>query len=191
MDLPLLDYFKDPDTPLGILDLVYALIILYGLLRGLFRGFAKETASILGTILTFWGSWHYHPAVSRRLLSNNLLDSEPASQILAYLLLLLLFFAVWRLVTVLLHKLLLGTLPEQIQRPGGALLGALKALLLLTILLIAVQLSRIEPLQKPLINDSALGRLIRDHLPLDLPTPAPTNPPAPANPAPTPDSPGA
>lgn len=168
MDIPLLEYFQDPDTPVGVLDLVYALYILYGLLRGMFRGFAKESASILGTVLTFWGAWHYYPALSTRLLNNNLLDNEMASQVLAYILLVFLILVLWRLVTFLLHKFLSGTMPKQIQRPGGAILGTLKALVVLTILLIAAQLTRIEALQKHMIDESALGRIVRDNLHLDL-----------------------
>ncbi len=166
--MPLLDYFQDPETPLGIMDLVYGLYMLYGLLRGLFRGFAKETASILGTVITLWGAWNFYPAVSRRLMENNLLENEMASQVLAYVLLVFGFLALWRLVTALLNKVLSGTMPVQIQRPGGAIVGFFKAIVVLTILLLAAQLSQVEPLREHTIDNSAFGRLVRDNIALQL-----------------------
>lgn len=173
MDVPLLEMLKDPESPAGVMDLVYGLFVLYGLLRGLFRGFAKETASVLGSLITLWGSWKFYRPVSRRLLNNNLLDNEMASQVLAYILLVFLLLVAWRLITALLSKLLTVTLPVQLHRPGGALMGALKSLALLTILLIAAQLSGHEFLQKHLIEQSALGRRVCAAVPLDLDPPSP------------------
>jgi membrane protein required for colicin V production len=168
MDAPLLSYFQDPETSLGVLDLFYGLYVLYGILRGLFRGFVKESASILGTVITLWGAWSLYPSVSARLLANNLLDHEMASRVLAYILLVFLFLAAWRLVTFLLSKLLSGTMPAQIQRPGGAILGGLKAIVILMIILVAARLSQVEVLEEKMIDQSAFGRLVRDHIPLEL-----------------------
>jgi len=173
--MPLLDYFTDPETPVGILDLVYGLYMLYGLLRGLFRGFAKESASILGTVITLWGAWTFYPAVSKRLMDNNLLDNEMASQVLAYVLLVFMILALWRLVTALLNQVLSGTMPAQLQRSGGAIVGFLKAGVAIVILLVAAQLSQVEALQEHMIDHSAFGRLVRDNITLEgVPTPGRT-----------------
>lgn len=169
----MLEYFNDPESPLGHMDLVYALFLLYGLLRGLFRGFALEFASILGTLVTLWGAWSFYPAVSQRLLDNNLLENEMASQVLAYLLLVLLILTVWRVITAVLTRLLRFTMPPQLQRPGGALIGVLKSVLILIILLLAVQLSPMDQIRSLMVEQSGFGRLIRDRISLEgLPDPA-------------------
>jgi len=168
MDIPLLDYFQDPETPVGVMDLVYSLYVLYALLRGLFRGFAKEMSSVLGTLLTLWGAWTFYPALSSRLLNNNLLDNEMASQALAYVLLVFLFLLLWRLAISLLSKILGLAIPPLLQRPGGAVLGGFKAVVTLVILLIAAQLTRIEILQEKMIDESLFGRRVRDNVQLQI-----------------------
>ena len=118
------------------------------------------------------------------------MESETGSDLLAYLLLVLTLLLVWKLITLLLRKTLDWTCPTQLRRWGGGLVGAAKGLLILAMALTAVDLSGHEPLRKPLVEESALGRATREFMPgilhriLPGVFPAPEDPPQPADPEP-------
>jgi len=178
----LFGYLLDPDTPFGILDPVYTFYLMYGLIFGLFRGLPEELAHLIGTLLVAVGSYLFYQPVSAVMLEHTRLDSEEASLALAYLLMVLLFFIVWRLITLLIKKALDWTCPKALHRPGGALLGGAKSMLILSVLLTAIQLSGHALLMDHLITRSWLGQRMekmipdraREYLPEWIPQPGGT-----------------
>lgn len=178
----LLAYLKDPETAFGLMDPFYAFYLIYGLVRGLFRGLPEELAQLVGTVLVVMGAHFFYRPVSALMIEHTQLDSEEASLALAYLLMVLLFFIVWRLITLLIKKALDWTCPKSLHRPGGALLGLAKCALILSILLTAIQLSGHSLLTDHLITRSWLGRRMenviperaRKYLPEWIPQPAGT-----------------
>ena len=161
----LFSYLTDPDTPFGIMDPVYTVYLMYGLVLGLFRGLPEELAQLAGTVLVLVGAHFFYRPVSAIMIEHTQLDSEEASLALAYLLLVLLIFIVWRLTTFLIRKALDWTCPKPLYRPGGALLGIAKCALILSILLTFVKLSGHSLLNEHLIRRSWLGRAVEQIIP--------------------------
>jgi uncharacterized membrane protein required for colicin V production len=154
----LLTYLQDPETPYGLLDPVYSLYLMYGFVLGLFRGLPEELAHVAGTALVAVGAWFFYQPVSAVMIEHTQLESEEASLALAYLLMILLFFVVWRVLITLIRKALDWTCPQPLYRPGGALLGLAKCGLVIIVILTLVQLSGHSLLNDHLITRSWLGR---------------------------------
>ena len=165
MDMSVWEYIQHPDTPVGVMDLVFALYIFYGLIRGAFRGFADEVAGLLGTVLVFFGGWRFYRPVSDFMMEKTRIDNEQASRAVAYILMVFLFLVTWKLLTLLLRKLLNLSFPEQIQAPGGALLGGLKCAVVLCVILLAVRLVGHGFLDKHLLQESWYGRTTQQVVP--------------------------
>jgi len=159
------DYLMSLDLPFGLMDGVYALFILYGLIRGVFRGLALELAGLLGSVLIFFGAWRFYLPFAEWLLTNTRLESQKTGEIMAYLLAVLVCFLVWQLLFLLLGKFFAFAVPKVLQRPGGAVLGALKCAVTLCVLLLAVNLTPFETLKQWLVTDSAFGRATQQRVP--------------------------
>jgi len=185
----LFSYLKDPATSFGTADLIFGIYLLFGFIKGMFRGLPRELAGLLGTVVSLFVAWKFYSPVSAFLRTHTRVDSEAGSTLLAYLLLVLVLFIAWKTITFLLKKTLDWTCPNQLKRWGGALLGTTKHLLVLSVGLTAVLLSGHEELTEQLINKSALGRatqrvvpeFLHQAMPAVFPPPA-TQPEAPADP---------
>jgi len=158
-------YFKDPATPLGPVDLIWILYLCIGFLRGMFRGLPRELAGMLGSAATLYCSWRFYAPISTSIRSHTRLESEMASDLLAYGLLVLTLFVGWKLITFLLRKTLDWTCPDQLQNWGGAFLGLSKAVLIVCVILTAVNLSGYEPMREELIRNSWFGRTTQSVIP--------------------------
>ena len=163
-----IDFFKDPATPLGPVDMIWVLYLCYGLIRGMFRGLPKELAGMLGTLTTLYCSWRFYGPVSSTIRETTRVESEIASELLAYGLLVLTLLISWKVITLLLLKTLDLTCPEQLQRWGGGLLGLSKATLIVCVFLTAVNLSGYDPLREELIQNSWFGRTTQRVIPVAL-----------------------
>jgi membrane protein required for colicin V production len=164
----LITYLENPDTPLGLADLIWIGYLLYGFIRGTFRGLPRELAGLLGTGVSLYCGWKFYGPVSAFIRSHTRLESETGSSLLAYLLLLLSFFLAWKLITLALKKTLDWTCPSQLQQWGGGVLGITKALIILTVILTAVNLSGFENARTPLIRRSWFGRTTQQVVPVFL-----------------------
>jgi len=157
----LLSYLRDPETPFGVMDPVYTVYLMYGGVRGLFRGFAEELSRMLGTLLVFVGAHFLYRPVSSLMIEHTRLESPEASLALAYLLMALLFLVAWKLLTLVLKKALDWTSPKQFHRVGGALTGGIQCALILGVVLTAVELSGHAFLREHLVERSWLGSQIQ------------------------------
>lgn len=161
----LVSYLQNPETPFGLMDPVYAVYLMYGLVLGLFRGLPEELAHVAGTALVAVGALFFYQPVSAVIIEHTRLEREEASLALAYLLMVLLFFITWRVLIALIKKALDWTCPQPLYRPGGALLGVAKCVLVLTVILTLVQLSGHSLLTDHLITRSWLGRAMDQVIP--------------------------
>lgn len=161
----LLTYLQDPETPFGVLDPIYTLYLSYGLILGLFRGLPEEFAHLAGTILIAIGAHMFYQPVSTVMIEHTRLDSEEASLALAYVLMILLFFTLWRLLILVIKKALDWTCPRLLYRPGGAILGLAKCVLVVGVILTGVHLSGNQVLTDHLITQSWIGRTIGETVP--------------------------
>jgi membrane protein required for colicin V production len=116
-------------------DYVLLLPIVYGLYRGFTKGFILELASLLALIVGVYGSMHFSSFTFEYL--NGVVEIEPsylqlASYGLTFLLIVLVITLTGKLLTMLVKMVALGL----INRLMGALFGGLKALLILSVLIL-------------------------------------------------------
>lgn len=150
------------------MDLLYGAILLYGVIRGLFRGFGMELAGLVCSVLVFFSAWRLYRPLAAWLLENTRLESQPAGETIAYLLTAFLIFILWKVLEVLLRKLFTLATPDALKRPGGAILGGLKSAVFLCAVLLGVMLSGREPLIQGFVDKSFFGRLTQRHVPEKL-----------------------
>jgi membrane protein required for colicin V production len=133
---------------MNALDIVIGVIGGFCLIRGVFRGIVKEIASIAGVLVGFYAAYTYYGPVARWL--SPLIKNESYRSIAGFCLTFtLLFLAVGFLGVVLRHMLKAAALGG-LDRVFGALFGLVKALLIASVLLVALTtfLSKDAPVMK-------------------------------------------
>lgn len=168
MDSSLLAQLQDPASPYGIMDLVFAVYLIFGLIRGLFRGLPAELAGLVGTLLIMIGGWRFYRPVSEFIMVHTRLEGEIPAQTLAYILMVVLFLVTWNLLILMVRKLGEFTFPDALKRSGGALVGTFKSALILCVLLYAVNLSGVSFLKDSLITGTWFGRTTQQVIPQTL-----------------------
>lgn len=160
-----LDYLKDPATPFGMFDLVYAIFLLYGLIRGMFRGLPEELSQLLGTVLVFVGAMKFYQPLSDFMMEHTRLEDPTASLVLSYLLIFLTLMIVWKLITFVIRKALDWSCPKQLKGLGGGAVGLIKNALLIVVVLVAVLISGHQVLRESMIENSWTGTQVLRVLP--------------------------
>ena len=138
---------------MNLLDIIIAAIILFCLIRGIFRGMVKEVSSIIGVLGGFYSGYTYYPIVSDYL--REWIKNPAYLDILSFL---LLFFGVFFLIAILgvIIKYLLNISSlGWTDRIGGVLLGSMKGLLIVSSLLVA--LTAFLPKGSTFIKESKLA----------------------------------
>lgn len=137
---------------MNILDYIIIAFFLYLIIRGIFRGFVREVASLAGVILGIWLGNHYQP-----WMTGVLKQHLPMPQYLPLLSFIILFIAILAICNIIGWSLSL--IPKKPFSGGtdmtiGAVLAALKGLIItyLVIILMTFYL----PGKAPLIADSTL-----------------------------------
>ena len=134
-------------------DIGIAVILAFCLIRGLFRGFIKEVFSVLGALGGFYCASTYYLTVSDPL--SRWLPNLPYINILSFLVLFLGVFILISLLGVGVKYLLGIVFLGGVDRLCGAIFGAFKGVLIVSILLIAF--TTFLPEREPLIQNSKLS----------------------------------
>jgi membrane protein required for colicin V production len=138
---------------MNLLDVIIAVIILFCLIRGIFRGLIKEIASIIGVLVGFYAGYTYYPLVTKYL--KTWINPSAYLNIIAFLLLFCSIFILISILGVIIKYLLNIAFLGWLDRVGGALFGALKGVLIFSVLLLT--LTAFLPKGAALIRDSRLA----------------------------------
>jgi len=138
---------------MNTLDVVIAVIVGFCLVRGVFRGIVKEITSIVGVFVGFFGAYSYYPLVAA-LISRLMADEAYVNIVSFVMIFTILFFAVSFIGIVLKHLLKAISLGWA-DRILGATFGLLKAVLIVSVLL--VPLATFLPKESSLIKNSLLA----------------------------------
>lgn len=117
----------------SFLDVVFGVITLIFVVRGLFRGLLKEILSTLGMIGAWWLGGKYGSVVADAL--GSWFDSRGLAELVGYLVVFFAVMAVVKFLTWVLAKILKASPAAWIDMPGGVLVGLAKAWLLCCIVL--------------------------------------------------------
>jgi membrane protein required for colicin V production len=135
---------------MNALDIFVGVILIYGLVRGIFRGLVKEVASIIGVLGAFLAAYSFYGTVGGYL--SGVVSSPAYRNLLAFL---IIFCAVVVLVNVLaivIQYLLKIVFLGWLDRLGGVVFGLIKAALIVAVLFLA--LTAFLPKGTPLIKES-------------------------------------
>jgi membrane protein required for colicin V production len=135
------------------LDIITALIVGFCLIRGIFRGIIKELTSILGVFIGFYGAYIYYPILARWL--SDLIANRSYSHIISFFLIFVTVLLAVGFVGMILRHLLKAAALGWADRILGGTFAMVKAVLIVSVLLIA--LTTFLPENAPVIKNSLLA----------------------------------
>jgi membrane protein required for colicin V production len=135
------------------LDIITALIVGFCLIRGIFRGLIKEITSILGVFIGFYAAYIYYPILARWL--SDLIANRSYLHILSFFLIFVTVLLAVGFVGMILRHLLKAAALGWADRILGGTFAMVKAVLIVSVLLIA--LTTFLPENAPVIKNSLLA----------------------------------
>jgi membrane protein required for colicin V production len=135
------------------LDIITALIVGFCLIRGIFRGIIKEITSILGVFIGFYAAYIYYPILARWL--SDLIANRSYLHILSFFLIFVTVLLAVGFVGMILRHLLKAAALGWADRILGGTFAMVKAVLIVSVLLIA--LTTFLPENAPVIKNSLLA----------------------------------
>lgn len=121
---------------MNFFDVIVIIILALGLIRGLFRGFVKEVASIAGVIAGFYGATAYHGVAARQLLW--WIDTPVYRNLLAFLILFALIVVLVGLTANLIRYFMRIAFLGWVDRFCGLVFGSAKAVLVCVVLFVVL-----------------------------------------------------
>ena len=138
---------------MNYLDIIIVVILSYCVIRGVFRGLIKELSSIIGVFGGFYAAYTYYMVVAE-LLSKWISNPEYLN-ILSFMLIFCSVFLVISILGVIINYLLKLAFLGWFDRFCGAVFGAMKGMLIVSVILIS--LTTFLPKSTPVIKDSLLS----------------------------------
>ena len=115
------------------LDIAFLVVLLFFLIRGIFRGFIKEMTSIAAMIAAFMVAVHYYPTVTDTL--KPFVQNLAYRQTLSFLAIFMVLFILVGLLGLVLDKLFKLTLHKAVNASLGAVVALLKGIVLSAVVL--------------------------------------------------------
>ena len=138
---------------MNLFDISIILILIYGLVRGVFRGLVRELSSIVGVLGGFYAAYTYYPHVAKSL--SPWISNPSYLNILSYLLIFSGVVLVVGILAVIIKYLLNIAYLGWVDRICGALFGLVKGALVTCVVFIV--LTAFLPKGAPLIRHSNLS----------------------------------
>jgi membrane protein required for colicin V production len=138
---------------MNYLDIIIVVILCYCVIRGVFRGLIKELSSIIGVFGGFYAAYTYYAVVAKPL--SEWISNPGYLNILGFMIIFCVVFLVISILGVIINYLLKLAFLGWFDRFCGAVFGAMKSLLIVSVILIA--LTTFLPKGAPLIKDSLLS----------------------------------
>jgi membrane protein required for colicin V production len=138
----------------NLLDVIFALILGYCLIRGIFRGLIREVSSLLGVLGGFYFAYRYYPQMAELLA--RWVASPSYANIFGFLILFAgVYLVISTLGAVIKHASNIATIGWA-DRLAGAVFGTLKGVLIIAVL-VAV-LTAFLPSKSTLLSQSVFTR---------------------------------
>lgn len=155
---------------MNILDIILIIPIAYGIFRGYRAGFIKEISSIVGLILAIYSARYFSMPFSDMLVEKFDLSpaiATPISYSLVFIVVMMVVSLLSKMVSTILKAIMLGF----VNRVLGAIFGAVKYLLVLSVILNFISLARgyIPAEQNSIIDKSVLYSPIKNTMDTILP----------------------
>ena len=138
---------------MNLFDIIVIVILGYCLIRGVFRGLVKELSSIVGVFGGFYAAYTYYPVLAKPL--SKWIANAGYLNILSFLIIFCGVFIIISILGIIINYLLKIVFLGWLDRVSGAMFGAMKGILIVSVLLIA--LTAFLPKGTPVIKDSLLS----------------------------------
>jgi membrane protein required for colicin V production len=141
---------------MNILDIIIGGLIAFFLIKGIFRGFFREIASLAGVIFGIVIGNHYHPQMASCL--KTYIPLERFHPLISFIILFIAVIIGFYLIGVLLHNLFKRLLIGWFDRTLGVCFALIKGIIISYLLI--VLLTFFVPSTSPLIASSRCARLV-------------------------------
>jgi membrane protein required for colicin V production len=138
---------------MNLFDIIVIVILGYCLIRGIFRGLVKELSSIIGVFGGFYAAYTYYPLLAKPL--SKWIANAGYLNILSFMIIFCGVFIIISILGIIINYLLKIVFLGWLDRVSGAMFGAMKGILIVSVLLIA--LTAFLPKGTPVIKDSLLS----------------------------------
>jgi membrane protein required for colicin V production len=138
---------------MNLFDIIVIVILGYCLIRGIFRGLVKELSSIIGVFGGFYAAYTYYPVLAKPL--SEWIANAGYVNILSFMIIFCGVFIIISILGIIINYLLKIVFLGWLDRVSGAMFGAIKGILIVSVLLIA--LTAFLPKGTPVIKDSLLS----------------------------------
>jgi membrane protein required for colicin V production len=135
---------------MNLLDCILILILVYCLIRGIFRGLIKELSAIIGVVGGYYAAYTYYPQIAHQLA--RWISNPVYLNIISFLVLFITVFWIVSFLGVIIKYFMNIAFLGWTDRITGALFGALKAMLINIVLILA--LTTFLPRNAAIIKDS-------------------------------------
>ena len=156
---------------MNTLDILLAIVLLFGLVRGFLKGFFVEITSLLALVLGVYGAIHFSYIIAR-YLDNKLEWSEKAIQLAAFAATFVIIVLAISLLGKLLTKVADTASLGLMNKAFGAAFGLIKfALILSVVLIIFAKLNKTLPfVNEESLSESILYQPVKDLVPRLFPS---------------------
>ena len=134
-------------------DILIIIILVYCVVRGLFRGLVKEVSSIFGVLGGFYAAYSYYPQIANLL--TRLVADEAYRNILAFLIIFCCILILINVLGIIIKYLLNVAFLGWVDRVFGLLFGMTKGILIVSVLFII--LTTFLTKGAPIIKNSLLA----------------------------------
>ncbi|MBW2078910.1 MAG: CvpA family protein [Deltaproteobacteria bacterium] len=141
---------------MNILDIIIVGLVAFFLIKGIFRGFFREIASLAGIIFGLLIGNHYHPQMADYLKAY--IPLEKALPLIGFITLFIAVIIAFHLFGLLLHRLFKTLLIGWFDRTLGICFALIKGIIISYLLI--VLLTFFVPSSSPLIASSRSARLV-------------------------------
>ena len=138
---------------MNIFDIIVVVILAYCIIRGIFRGLLKELSSIIGVFAGFYAAYTYYAVAARPL--SKWISHTGYLNLVSFIIIFCIVFLIISILGVIINYLLKLAFLGWFDRLAGALFGAAKGILIVSVLLIA--LTAFLPKDSSFIKDSLLS----------------------------------
>jgi uncharacterized membrane protein required for colicin V production len=147
----------------NLLDIVAAVYLLIGLLRGLKRGLSGELARLASMAFILFAGWRMYVPLGEKIAEMTRLTEEQ-SLLAGFGLIILAAGISMILLRLLLKNILEFTFKGKLEKIGGMVAGFLRSFVLIALIVIPLGLSPIPYLQRTVAEESLLGSTIIKYL---------------------------
>lgn len=138
---------------MNALDIVIGVVLIYCLVRGIFRGLIEETSSVVGVLGGFYGAFTYYMDAAGLL--DRWISNQDYANILGFLIIFTLVVVLVGILGIIIKYLMNIASLGWSDRVFGAGIGIVKGILIVSVLLVA--LTAFLPKGAPVIKDSLLA----------------------------------